>query len=98
MCFEPIGAPSAVGKEGYGEFDGILHLIDNQLLQLLFLFGHNGEVEFIVHLQNHLRLQAFFAHSLVDVYHRHFDDVSSSALDGCIDGIALGIATHHSIA
>ena len=79
MCFEPIRAPSAVGKEGYGEVDGILHLVDNQLLQLVFLFGHYGEVQFVVHLQNHLRLQAFFAHPLVDVYHGHFDDVGSLA-------------------
>ena len=73
--FEPVGAPPCVCDEGYGEGAGRLHLFDDNLLYPTLLFGHDGEVEFVVYLEYHLRAQTLGLHAAVDAYHRHLDDV-----------------------
>lgn len=88
--FEPVGAPPCVCDEGYGEGAGRLHLFDDKLLYPTLLFGHDGEVEFVVYLEYHLRAQAFGFHATVDAYHGYFDDVGGGALYGGVDGVALG--------
>ena len=62
------------------------------------LFWNDTEVEFVVHLKNHLTADAFFLETLEDADHRHLDDVGSSTLDRCIDGIALSKAPYGGIA
>ena len=54
MRFEPVLAPTRVSHERHVQRIGVLHLFDNNLFYTLFLLRQDGEVEFVVHLQNHL--------------------------------------------
>ena len=53
------------------------------------LFGNHGEVEFVMHLKYHFRLQSLCLEALVDAHHSYLDDVCRGALDRRIDGISL---------
>ena len=97
MCFKPILSPTAISHQWHLHAECALHLFEHNFLHLLFLFGINTEVEFVVHLQYHLRANAFELESVVDIDHRHLDDVGGSALDRCIDGISLGKSTYGGI-
>ena len=77
--------------------EGILHLFQNDALYLFLLVRIDAEVEFVVYLENHLALDAFSLETLEDMNHCHLDDVGSSPLDGCIDGVTLSKASHHAI-
>ena len=94
MCFEPVGTEATVGNEGHIEGVSVLHLLDDDAFNDLFLLRINGEVEFVVHLQDHLAPDALFPEAVEDTDHGHLDDVGSSALDRGIDGVTLGKATH----
>ena len=54
MRFEPVLAPTGVSHERHVQRIGVLHLFDNNLFYTLLLLRQDGEVEFVVHLQNHL--------------------------------------------
>ena len=54
MRFEPVLAPTRVSHERHVQRIGVLHLFDNNLFYTLLLLRQDGEVEFVVHLQNHL--------------------------------------------
>ena len=54
MRFEPVLAPTRVCHERHVQRIGVLHLFDNNLFYTLLLLRQDGEVEFVVHLQNHL--------------------------------------------
>ena len=54
MRFEPVIAPTRVSHERHVQRIGVLHLFDNNLFYTLLLLRQDGEVEFVVHLQNHL--------------------------------------------
>ena len=54
MRFEPVLAPTRVSHERHMQRIGILHLFNNNLFYTLLLLRQDGEVEFVVHLQNHL--------------------------------------------
>ena len=54
MRFEPVLAPTRVSHERHVQRIGVLHLFDNNLFDTLLLLRQDGEVEFVVHLQNHL--------------------------------------------
>ena len=54
MRFEPVLAPTRVSHEWHVQRIGVLHLFDNNLFYTLLLLRQDGEVEFVVHLQNHL--------------------------------------------
>ena len=53
MRFEPVLAPTGVCHERHVQRIGVLHLFDNNLFYTLLLLRQDGEVEFVVHLQNH---------------------------------------------
>lgn len=53
MCLKPVVAPAAVGDEGHAEGCGALHLANDDFFYALALFGHDAEVQFIVHLKDH---------------------------------------------
>lgn len=55
VCFEPVMSDAAVGDEGDGEVDGILHLVHDDSADGLHLRGRDVEVQFVVHLHDHLR-------------------------------------------
>ena len=97
MRLEPIATPPCVGNEGYGELCCLLHLLYYQCLQLFALFGQYAEIQFVVHLQYHTAFQSFHAHTTVHTYHGNLHDVGGASLYGRVDGIALGIASHHGI-
>ena len=97
MCLQPVGAPSCIGYEWNGERGGILHLLYDEALELVALFGQDTEVQFVVHLKNHAAAEAFPAHAAVHTYHGYLHDVGGTALYGRVDGIALGIASYHGI-
>ena len=53
MRFKPVLAPTRVSHERHVQRIGVLHLFDNNLFYTLLLLRQDGEVEFVVHLQNH---------------------------------------------
>ena len=95
---EPVGAGAVAGGEAHAALVGVLHFLYHNAGHLLEFVGAYIEVEFVVHLQNHLRLDVLLLESTVDVNHGNLDDVGSGALDGRVDGIALAEAAHHGIA
>ena len=97
MGLEPVVAKAGVSNEGNCHLEGVLHLFDDNTLYLFLLVRIDGEVEFVVDLQNHFALDAFGSEALENMDHRHFDDVGSSALNGGIDGVAFSKTTYHAI-
>ena len=77
---------------------GILHFLYHDLLYFFFLFRIDGEIEFIVYLDDHFALDAFSFESVEDANHRNLDDVGLRTLDRGIDGIALGKTAYCTIA
>ena len=75
-----------------------MHLANHYLAhEVDFRFRH-VEVEFVVYLHYHLRVQLSFCQSAVDTHHGEFDDVGGGALYGCVDGVAFGEGAHGGIA
>ena len=77
--------------------NGILHLRHDDVAYAVDLRSRHIEVEFVMHLHDHLRLQFFFFEAPMDRDHRHLDDVGSGALDRCVDRIAFGERTDRGI-
>ena len=50
-----------------------------------------------MYLHGHFGLQVLLFQAFLDTYHGDFDDVGGCALDGGVDGIALGKAPHDSV-
>ena len=97
MGLEPVVAKARVSDKGYSHVEGVLHLFQDDAFYLFFLVRIDGEVEFVVDLENHLGANVLSLEALEDVDHRYLDDVCSCALNGGIDGITLGKASHHTI-
>ena len=104
VCFEPVLAYSTIGDEGDGKSDNALHLLKDNASHLLYLVLGDIEVEFVMHLHNHLRTERFARsgvflgmQTMPDTDHSHLDDVGGSTLDRGINGIALGERTHGGI-
>ena len=97
MGLEPVIAKAGVSNKGYSHVEGVLHLFDDDTLYLFLLVRIDGEIEFVVDLQDHFALDSFGFEALEDVNHCHFDDVGSGALNGCIDGVTLSKTTHDAV-
>ena len=54
MCFQPVLTPSSISCQRNIQRIGILHLLNNNAFHLFTLFWEDGEVKFIMHLENHL--------------------------------------------
>ena len=54
MCFQPVLAPSGISYQWDIQWISVLHLLDNNVFHLFTLFWEDGEVKFIMHLENHL--------------------------------------------
>ena len=93
MGLKPVLAEAGIGNEGNGEADGALHLFEDDFFDALFLFWIDGEVEFVVDLQDHLRTDALGLETVEDTNHGYLDDISRRALYGGVDGIALSEAS-----
>ena len=90
MSFEPVTPPPCVGDERHFQRIGILHLLHYYSFHHFLLFWIDGEVEFVMNLQYHLRLDVFFLEPFIYPYHCHLDDVGCRSLYWCVDGISLG--------
>ena len=97
VCLKPVLTEAGVGDEGNGHVEGVLHLFQDDTLYFFLLVRIDAEVEFVVYLENHLALDAFSLETLEDMNHCYLDDVGSSTLDGRIDGVTLGKASHHAV-
>ncbi len=54
VCFQPVLSPSAFHCQWYAELGGMLHLLSHYLLHLTVFLGRDGEVKFVVHLQQEM--------------------------------------------
>ena len=98
MGFEPIVPPPCIGYEGHPEFAGFLHFFQHDAFHHFLFFRIDGEVEFVVYLQDEFRTEVGVFEAAVYAYHGHLDDVGSRALYGGVDGIALGKGAHGVVA
>ena len=74
-----------------GEGQGGFHDVEDFGDKLGFLVGVEVEDEFVVDLEEHFGLIGLFAEELVDADHGDLDHVGGGALDGHVDGGALGV-------
>ena len=82
MGLQPVVAKAGVSDEGNSHLEGVLHLFDDDTLYLFLLVRIDGEVEFVVYLENHFRTDIFGLETLEDMNHSDLDDIGSSALNG----------------
>ena len=95
--YQPVVTPATVGHKRDAQRIGPLHLLQHEGLYPIVFFGHDAEIQFVVDLQQEFTLQSFCLHALVDVDHRHLDDVGRRTLYGCVDGVTFGKATHGAV-
>ena len=88
--FQPIVTDAALGDEGHGEVDSVLHGTDNYLADLIDLVNRDVEVQFVMHLHDHLRLQVALLEFIMNGDHGNLDDIGSRTLNGCVHGVAFG--------
>ena len=98
MGFEPVGGGGVGGGEADVAVVGVFHFLHHYLLHLLQFGGQHVEVQFIVHLQNHLRFDAFLLKAAVDGNHRNLHHIGGGALDWGVHGVAFAELAHHCVA
>ena len=77
---------------------GINNSVDKEDIKHNILFGRvHIEIQLIVNLQNHSRLQPSSLEAVVYIYHSYLNYIGCTALDWSIHGIALGITAHHGV-
>ena len=76
----------------------MFHLLDDDPSHRVLFIGRHAEIQFVVYLQDHFRLQPQLSETAVDACHGHFDDVRRAALYGRVDGVAFGIASYGGVA
>ena len=97
MRFQPVGTRVHLHHHWHRKRQGFHHLILNDGFQCVEFVQMRVEDQFIVHLQNHLRLHLQAFQLLMDANHGNLNHVGGAALDGRVDGIALGEAAHHAV-
>ena len=75
-----------------GQRQGGFHGVEDFRDEFVLFVEREVEDEFVVDLEQHLRLVRFFPQQGVDADHGEFDHVGGGALDGGVDGGALGVA------
>ena len=98
MRLQPVLSPAAVCLQGDMHAVGFFHFFDNYLFHPFFFVDGDAEVEFVVHLQNHLCPYSFGVEAAVDACHCHLDNVGCTALNRGVDGVPLGISTYDGVA
>ncbi len=86
----PVGAEAQVGNQGHIELDHAFHLGADQLIDFFGLVAGNVEEQFVVHLENHARLEIALPDFAVERDHGQLDEVGGGALEGRVDRGALG--------
>ena len=97
MGFQPVLAKARISHKRHTQGEGFLHLFDDDGFHLFFFFRIDREVEFVVYLKDHLTLDTLSLETLVDMNHRHLDDIRCSALNWGIDGVTLCETPHGGI-
>ena len=97
MGFEPVVTKAGVGDEGHSHVESVLHFFKDNVLYLFLLVRIDGEVEFVVYLENHFRTDIFGLETLEDMNHSDLDDIGSSALNRGVDGITLCKTTNYRV-
>ena len=98
MGVEPVAGGAVAGCKAHVALVDALHFLDDNALNSVEFTGDDVKVEFVVHLQNHLGVDALVLEAAVDTHHGQFDDIGGSALNGRVDGVALAEAPHYGIA
>ena len=70
MSFEPILPCAHLGDKRHSELSNTLHRFTNYAFDSLTLGGYQIDNHLIVHLQNHLRLQALGSQAAANLDHR----------------------------
>ena len=97
MRLEPVRSRVHLHDDGHRQRQGIHHLVLNDSLQRVEFIEMRVEDQFVVYLKDHLRLHLQTFQLLMYAYHGNLDHVGRTALDGRVDGVAFGEATHHAV-
>ena len=97
MCLQPILARTRIGNKWHSQCGYALHRLLDDADDLLALATQHIDNNLIVHLQDHLRADALQAEAATNLNHRKFHNVGGTALNGGVDGIALGHTSCHGI-
>lgn len=90
VCLKPVRAPPEVGDEWHRKLGGRLHLLDYNALDMLLFFRKDGKIQFVMDLEEHFRLEAFFTEPPENTHHSNLDNVGGSALYGRVHRLAFG--------
>src|SRR5581483_395575 len=88
----PVGPEGKIGDEWNIELDHAFHLRTHQRANLFCLVEGHFEEQFVMHLQNHARLEIAFCQLAIERDHRQLNQIGSCALQRRIDGRTLGKA------
>ena len=97
MGLEPRGAAVDLGDKGYAKCGNALHSLLDDALDRLELAVERVDDNLVVHLHNHLRGDALGPEAALYLDHRELHNIGGRALNGGIDGVTLGDATHRAV-
>src|ERR1051326_1438185 len=92
MRFQPIIPDPDFHFDGHRKGKGLLHLSQNYFPCPLLFALRDLEDKFVVHLEQHRRIDFFFPKDVVDFYHRDLDHVCGRSLNRHVDRLSLGVA------
>ena len=91
-------AKADICDDGHGELRYVFHLVFDELLHLVGLFGDDVEEQFVVDLERHAGTQLTGGDLTVERDHGELDEVGGGALQRRVDGGALSEAAHVRVA
>ena len=92
MRFQPVAAHAGVGDQPDLELRGGLHALGDDRRDTLLLRAEHVDHQFVVHLQDHPRADAFGGETPVNVDHGDLHNVGRRTLNRGVHGVALGKA------
>ena len=97
MRFQPVAAHAGVGDQPDLELRGGLHALGDDRRDTLLLRAEHVDHQFVVHLQDHPRADAFGGETPVNVDHGDLHNVGRRTLNRGVHGVALGKAAGDSL-
>jgi len=95
MCsfdVSPVGAEGYFGEDGDAELGDVFHLVLDEDAEFVGFGGEDVEEQFVVDLEGHAGAEMARGDLGVDANHGELDEVGGGALQGRVDGGALGEA------
>ncbi len=92
MRFEPVSAHAVIHHQTDFERGGGLHGFGDDGHDALLLGAEHIDDQFVMHLQDHLRADAFGGETAVYVDHGDLHDVGRRTLNRSVHGVSLGKA------